>query len=674
MALENYNIIIEKYEWEEQVTPTGNLYEFYMTMAGSPHFNDGIGEFKCINLKYYGGQNAYIVLWATGSPYGGGINSFQLGTDGKYYLLIDSYNPPTLTTIKNLINNSGIGEFEAYIPDGSGYRPIQIGHGYYENFAFVSGWDDDDKLPNFFSSQVPKFLGAIDLESYLIDIGNLEYNFDNADSEKGKASLYYEDSDISFTCSGIQNKSSLYDFFQINEDTARIGYMILITNKSDDSLIWRGVVNQDSIEENFEPSDSSEQIKFQGLGFLKEFKNYYTQKKTLHTDFIRWDYEQSYQAKRFETFIKEDIFRNSRVNIILEDTIKDYYIRRSAGIFPNMPSVDKSYTMFKTSYDRIYNGNTSDTKWIFFTKLCTAMGWVFYFMKDNFYIKNRSSDSQFVTPVDLDYNKFLEYTAMKTKPQDGFSSIMLTDGQAYMGKNCGVRANVNNGNYIYMFTKLGDDLKVAIPFQEVLFGTYKTLYVGANYRHIKYYNEDSNWFRYMIVQETNPAGNYGASLVTIPQNELLRLDAGDSGLEGTNYDSSMGVNNLWTLKSDHTGLGDRDFWFTGNHGNCLYKTVNGKYYTYQHHTKSSLFADNFAKYYSSNINLANKISVKYDGLLLEPLVVFNIINSEELSGEWTVVKISFDLNDETTELELQKKLPLEEVDNLVVIEKALELS
>jgi len=55
------------------------------------------------------------------------------------------------------------------------------------------------------------------------------------------------------------------------------------------------------------------------------------------------------------------------------------------------------------------------------------MGWIFFFYQDKLHIKNRST--QIATVRNLDYNLFLEYGSQKTKPQQGFDSIVIPDGE-----------------------------------------------------------------------------------------------------------------------------------------------------------------------------------------------------------------------------------------------------
>lgn len=667
--LENYNITIEKYQWLEEgsVPVVYNYYNFHnKALIEDNNWTSATGA--GLNFAYRG-EDDIIFKSITSSNATFLANYVTITKSGNTYTAdFNIAKSPRLSNFKNAIDQSNLIDHTDITCSVSGYDS-SISSILYNGQVLFAGtkqnFIEDIKDINFFSNVNPVFVDSIDLKEYLIDIGNLEYTFDNADNENGTPTMFYEDSDISFTTSVIKNNSYLYNFFGINQDTSYYGYMVKIYQGN--TLIWRGVVNQDSIEESFSPDEGSDQMKIQALGFLKEFKNYYSNKAITNQSDINWQYDvilntQINHRIRLEDLLKNYLFKNTYVNIVLEDSIKDFYVRKDPSLLRNTASQNYNYTLFKTGYSRIVDSGSVNC-WQFLEKLSNSMGWVFFFFNDKFYIQNRSTET--TTLNSLDYNKFIEYTALKTKPQQGFDSIMLVDGEFFGGDSSGMGSE-RRGNYIIMFTKRGDDLKSSVPFGYVGTGTNDwRLYFEAGHRWMQFFNEDDANFNYKIYK-WNAGGTYGATKYTIPQDQLLRLDTGDTGEQGWVYWTENTSGNHNYPKTGKDGLGDYDVWFKGNFGNILYKTVNNKYYNYIDHIKTTTFTNNFMKYY--NTNASNKINVIYDELLLNPLVKFNIANNSELSGIWTVNKFNFDFKEETTEMELQLKVT-ETKDNPVKIDE-----
>lgn len=644
MALENFEIYCEKYDWN--TTPTyelsyhtfnlteavwlGNYYEISFNNYSSNWFIN-----RQLQIKYKGefGKRMYL---ARANLSSGNSCWLHMINEGQDYELVLAVTPaPTVQEVANEFNKYSFAFEATVLRNGTFATGRDTGYGgRYVDMQAPVYVEKTKVIPNFFSPDTKTLLETINVKDYLIDIGNLSYSFDNSDNEVKENSFYFEDCDVSFTTSGIENNNHLKSFFGINQDTTDIKYLVKI--KKDGNLVFKGIVNQDSIEENFDTSSNSEQIKFQSLGMLKEFKNYYSnQPLTIPTTL-------QLNGEMLLTNLLSELFNSPEVNIIYDNDIAEYYVTLNGGL-QKLNSTTTNFRLRKCGYERIVTNG--ENRWDFLRKLCNAMGWIFYSFNNNFYLRNRSTE--IVTSTTLDYNDFIEYTALKTNPTF-YDAIIIYDGQFFGGNDAGF-GDIRRGTGLYIFTKIGDEAKNDIPFHQMT-GSSGLGFAGGRWQ--KVYSSDDSSFTYQIVQDTN--NGYGAVKYKLDKDNILFLDAGDTGQHGWVFDTSNGAN--WPCDSFEIGEGhirEYDVAYTGNYGGCLFKKGD-KWQMYYDYAKSNAFANNFLKY--SQDNASNKIKVRCIGIEINPLVKYTIINNSELEGEWTINSIEYDFKAEETSMELQKKL------------------
>ena len=147
----------------------------------------------------------------------------------------------------------------------------------YDIICIKKTWADtvDIEDVNLFSGVSPQTEEQIDIKDYLIDMGELSYDFDEAEKENGENQLFFVSSDITFKLSGIENNDYLKTYFGLYTDTDYIKWHIKILPTGTSTATWEGLINHESISLEQSPSDDSDQISITALSFEKEFKSYF---------------------------------------------------------------------------------------------------------------------------------------------------------------------------------------------------------------------------------------------------------------------------------------------------------------------------------------------------------------------------------------------------------------
>lgn len=486
---------------------------------------------------------------------------------------------------------------------------------------------------NFFSGVAPQTEETIDIKNYLVDIGELSYDFDEAGKENGENQLFYVSSDINFKLSGIADNNKLKSFFSFFEDTDYIKWHIKIVKGF--STIWEGFVHHESIDITFSPNDESEIINLTALSLEKEFKEFYSNKSLAAQSSIfsliggvnaATKRIKGLSGIRYSNAI-QDYNRLGRpfrdvLRIIFPGTlwsmsegIEEWHVIDNPVLYPKTQTYGTSdnYIFVKSSWERIRTNG--ENCYDYLRRTCNAMGWVFYYQAGQFKIKNRSTDIATITTLDVD--KILEYTVTKYKETTTFPHVLILDGTIDGGDGTGGNqgmiegidmrpyqmrgarfqllsdnANpkrVRNGQWWLSINSTGYDLQQ---------------YVGTEM--MRYYNEDSGVFNvaqhkcygYGVIDESGISpwaiityplsifwGLFGGNdyqgplwsmeVNGIAQNDILRIDAGDTGTEMWLYDVTTGHNDAHS--SDATSPHINNNWtedrvrFKGNYGNQLVK-------------------------------------------------------------------------------------------------------
>lgn len=524
---------------------------------------------------------------------------------------------------------------------------------------------DLDKI-NIFSDLPPQSTETIDLKPFLIDMGEITWNLETTDEEDGKSNLYYEESDVTYELSGIVQNGMLVEFFGLYRDTTTEKYLISVKEQRSGTFIHRGIVSQELIEMNYSPKADSEIIKVTAMGYLKEFKAYFSTKPMLHEDTeLVWDRQQNLPNVIFNSLSSGHVtygcsirslltqtFHSglTNINFILEPDIEEWYIIKNpclskrlnyAGHFPY------NSVWIKSSYERIrVNG---ENRFDFIRRLCNAMGWIFYYSDNNFYIKNRSPIE---TEDTLDFNNVMEYTLTKLKETSDYDTILIIDGSIGRGGSGGY--TVLRGEMLKIFTNqqvAGDEWWDDIESNGDL-----DVVVPASWRVMRFHSEDDKIFKWKIMKPVL-SGWLEDSLQSTEQIRMLRIDAGDSGNAGWEYDMRAGNNGEtrpieWSLNPGEDAIA-----FKGCYGSALFKVpTSNQVFTYQDYKNSQNFVSNFDKFFANN--LSRRVKFIYKGIISNPLKKYNIANGGNIfNGDWITVSLKLNLITETTQIELQLKSP-----------------
>lgn len=195
-----------------------------------------------------------------------------------------------------------------------------------------------EKDINIFSDVSPTIDTPILLSDYLIDISEIEYSFEETNYINYTNLIYKEASDINLKTSGIKNINYLKSYFQILEDTSFIKFLIEIKD-SNSVTLYKGIVNQDALKEQFTDDDDNKIIEIQVLGFEKEFKSYYTEKKLIDEESITWEGNINIPSgailphpvlpvKKLENLLKNDLFNSVNLDFLIESNIANSYISK----------------------------------------------------------------------------------------------------------------------------------------------------------------------------------------------------------------------------------------------------------------------------------------------------------------------------------------------------------
>lgn len=557
----------------------------------------------------------------------------------------------------------------------------------YDNYDIIcikKTWADTTAIKdvNLFSGVEPETTEQIDLKDYLMDISEISYDFDEAEKENGQNQLFYVASDMNMTLSGIANSEYLKTYFGVFSNTDYIKWHVKIIDVS--STIWEGIINHESIKLGLKPEVSSDEISVTVLSFEKEFKEYFSQRDLTEAllfstigginalsktvgGLVNGGTRLASQLSR----VLPNLFPNTTWN--METGLSDWYIVHDPVLSPkdNVYGTNENYIFIKSSIERIQTNG--ENCYDFLRRICNSMGWVFYYQFGMFNIKNRATDIPTLT--ELDVNELIEVEVSKYREVNAFAHIGILDGTIDGGNNTGGNTGDVEGEDLRAYQMRGARLQLIsdVNGKQLRGGTWWQNMTGfllnvfaINDTFFRYYNEDDTTFNISFHTKT---GMYGLTPIWeaerngMAKSDILFIDAGDTGNLMWLYDVSNGYNSAHS--ADATSPAPINQWtanrvrFKGCYGNCMAKLVNSggwKFsYTYQDYVKENLFYDNFQKFFQSR--QTRKINIKYNALITNPIQVFTFTNDTDglYTGEWVINSMKFDLLEETTEFELQRK-------------------
>ncbi len=658
----DYKIFVEKWKWETLPTvivPTEFYFKPTAIIVGVWKYLYKNSSTNCVNLKYYGTENITVQVKITNDNTKSEI--FISEEPGKHIININShYTTHTFQNLKDAVDS--YYSLDIMTAEINGSPLVSITGQCIDNLLVeASTVHNTSNLNyiNFFSDEESEKIETIRLDDYLIDISDIEYSFENCDDYGTNKNLYYETSDVSMVCSGIYNNSYLKEFFMLTEDTTQYKWLLRI-KKLDNTLVYKGIINQEGIEESFSNNSDSEQIKIQALGFEKEFKAYYSQ-ESIEVDScnIQFPYVQNQTGKwavewKYQTldYVLKKNFPSPIINFNIEKEISEYNLINfpilKQTISGSLMGYETKALFLKTGLDLIRQAGKTKYEWL--EKTCFCMGWKYFFYNDDFYLQNRTTTSEELTI--LDNNKIIEYSIGKSKSYFTFDNIYINDGIIWGGDDAGLGGDFRRSFFVLM----SKDVFCPDTLKQWEYAKVNSLYGISNISLIF-----SNYYEWAGLQEMNdnnfvfvnyvwlPGGRKGMNTKSIGKNDILMIDGGDLG-DSYNWtcDLSNTINHL-KQSSDNSGT---DAWFRGNYGWALWKIKDGKFYNYEEYRKSTTFSNNFEKFRSTKTS--RKVTMKYLGIIYNPMTKFYIANDENINGIWSINNLKFSLKDDVTTMELQE--------------------
>jgi len=535
---------------------------------------------------------------------------------------------------------------------------------------------------NVFSGVDPETEEQIDIKDYLMDMGELSYDFDEAEKENGENQLFYVSSDINFKLSGIENNDFLKTYFGLYTDTDYIKWHIKILPTGTSTATWEGLINHESISLEQSPSDDSDMISVTALSFEKEFKQFF-QGKPLPSSTEMFSSgtngftmgNNGRTVKRISYTIPL-LFPNTYWNFT--DHLDDWFIIKDAILYPKSSDYGTSdnYIFIKSSYERIVRNG--ENCYDFLRRICNAMGWVFYYYGGQFQVKDRSTDIPTLTTLDVE--EILDNTVSKYKETEVFEHVLILDGTIDGGDGTGGNiGGITEAEQPYQMRgarmqilsdKNPEEIRIGTWWQNLTGFLLNVFNIGDTF--LRYFNETGDTFN--LAFHTKDSSTVWSLIKRgVSKQDMLVIDAGDTGNEMWLYQvaDGSGYNAGWLAphSADVESPNPDNSWggsyqhyrvrFKGNYGSALCKVSTNDagfcLYTYQDYVKTDLFYDNFKKFFSSKTT--RKINIKYNSVITNPVQIFEFENDTEnlYSGQWVINNLKINFLDEVTTMELQKK-------------------
>lgn len=544
----------------------------------------------------------------------------------------------------------------------------------YDNIKILCqgfAWADSVPLEkcNFFSSETrTPFTQEIDLMDFVVrgGLGKIEFSMDDAENENGIKSLFYTTSNLQLKLSGIKpvnSRTTLKEFFEITSDVSeRHSYLVRVYYNND--LLYRGTVYQDGLRMPFNISNDSEIISCLIIGFENEMKTHFSNENIIDDNTLYWiNIAGTIDVRRFHVLLETNFQNPFITGYEYEPDIIEWYSARHPRFIQRS---DIGFWHNRQGYERLKWNNS---KWNWFISTINCMGWIFFIYRDKLYIKNRSSHT--APLIDVNFEDIANgYELGKRKPNAEFDYIMLIDG-AYYGGDAAFFGNpmipgINNERPfkgerpVILTNKVNLHLNTA-HFSSVngSNGSGYSLNNGISYRFSKFRTENDSRFWMYNIYHTGSGFNFGADIVEIEQDKILRLNGGSSSNNWWRVRLDQGIDSAFDNAANFPPTMPNQMEFTGCAGSALIKRnpLNGNLLmeNYEMYVQSARFRNNYAKYLGTKSSIF--MSTKLSYILTNPLVDFRFVNSGEAffdSSRFSITSMKIDLENEATELDLIK--------------------
>jgi len=331
-------------------------------------------------------------------------------------------------------------------------------------------------------------------------------------------------------------------------------------------------------------------------------------------------------------------------------------------------------TFIKVGFNNIVDLKESKFDW--FKKTLTAMGWVFYFSGDTMVIKNRRST------VSGNYNilndVLLEWEYNKQFAESGYNYILIPDSEdIWTGDGLSntvsgdLSGRVMYGDRGYLFSDVIQNFLETTPFRNwsVLNlpspATDKYLFVYESGQNVtQYVDEDGNIVVLnALTTNSGTSFNYAGTVTTLIRDRVLKLETGKSQGRLNGVTNELNENNEYDPEAENISyqLVNKLYKITNiNYGNALYQsqdtTPTGKYMTYQDYMRTPQALYNFSSMLQSKS--IKRVKARVKGLLLNNKSDNFYFDNTEMpnSISFQLNSISYDFINEITTLELEQNI------------------
>lgn len=521
-------------------------------------------------------------------------------------------------------------------------------------------WNGQAETPyeaSIFSELNPLVTPAnFDLMDYLLDEElpirwDMEYINEDYNSDR----LLPMGAEISLKCSNADFKVA--GFFRLHLPTPLIKWKAEILYKFGSSYkkIFEGWITPDGVEyaESGDTGHDTNIVIIRIKDYIVELKEYFSKIPLKGVNDIEWTGATSFEV-RTTPFLKllRDLFPGVRFN--MEENIADWSVMET-------PSFHKyengNIDFWKSGYNRAYENG--DNRYDFLRTICNAMGWVFFsYVDDNEYltlqIKNRARNS--FNSIALSSADMIEYTRSKELNNNNYDAVLILNGTMDGGDLPFTVGGIGIGGAYHPQLKGERTIVISNKYESnyncnhydsiASAGSWVRFEWSNSYRLQKYRSEDDERFSLYKISRAGGLGALVFENVFIPQEKILRIDAGTTG----SFAMKVNVNTLvcepFTIGVG-AGLDHADMVFSGNYGEMLTKPE----IMYDDYIKSSLFKDN----YDPLISNMEKFVIKYvhRGIIPNPRYQIRGGTQSVLYGRfWDIASMEVDLINEVTTLEL----------------------
>lgn len=511
---------------------------------------------------------------------------------------------------------------------------------------------------NFFNYiNVPTLSETLELNQYLLDVGELQFSYDEADDN-----VYSMlPSEVNFTVSSLT--STITNFFELY--TNALYYRYIIEIKYNGTLIWKGIINPDTFKQSFRPSPDSYKLSFTAFGMEKEFSDYFKTKFLETPDVtVSIDDALNVQYCSFLPLLKA-VFNPTNNNILYEaeTNISNFRVAFDDALIQSKTSDFYPHVFVKTGLNNIID--LKETKWDWFKRTLCSMGWVFYFRGDTMVIKNRRS--YLGANYNVTSSVLLEWDYTKQYATRGYNHVLIEDsydeyGGSGLGTYTGGDFSGKNamGQRGYLFSDLSKHLLYTTPFNtwqiNGILGSSNYLWNYIIGQEINTFEEADNITNGINANVTSSGWvlYYTGAMYGLNQDRILKLDVGKAkGRLNTQNPPALNGYNFYNPNDKTFPL----YKVTDTaYGNALYRYNGTKYTTYQDYMRSSQARYNFESLLQSKT--LKGVTAKIKGLLFDNKADKFFFDSTELSvGDGFAVKtISYDIINEVTTLQLEQNV------------------